>query len=292
MANAAYPILPPGLILAGGEARRMGGSAKAGLRLGSRSLLAHAVDRLAPQCGQLLLSLHTDTDPLPVDVAQGQFATIVTDASASRDGPLAGLVAAMAHLAQTAPDQRQIVTISVDCPFLPPDFVARLVARQQDTGASIVCARSNDQNHRLCALWRLDLLDDLRQAFHAEGIRKVGLFQTRHRLETVNWAHKPYDPCYNINTAGDLEAAQALAAPALEPVPALINLDLRGLKCPLPALQARKALAKLPPGAQLSMVCTDPMSAIDIPHLAQETGNRLELSERNGHELCFVIRKV
>lgn len=56
------------------------------------------------------------------------------------------------------------------------------------------------------------------------------------------------------------------------------RLDLRGLKCPLPALKAGKRLRTLAPGDRLSLVCTDPMSAIDIPNLCRETGDRLEAS--------------
>jgi tRNA 2-thiouridine synthesizing protein A len=69
------------------------------------------------------------------------------------------------------------------------------------------------------------------------------------------------------------------------------TLNLRGLKCPLPALKARKALAALQPGDLLIAECTDPLSAIDIPNLVNQTGDRLEASERDGKVLVFRIRK-
>lgn len=69
------------------------------------------------------------------------------------------------------------------------------------------------------------------------------------------------------------------------------HLDLRGLKCPLPALRTRKALAQLQPGTRLSVAATDPMAAIDIPHLLRETGDVLEQSAREEGVLTFVIRK-
>lgn len=71
-----------------------------------------------------------------------------------------------------------------------------------------------------------------------------------------------------------------------------IPLDLTGLKCPLPALRVRKALKTLAAGASLAVTCTDPMSAIDIPHLVLETGDRLEHEAREGERLIFVIRKA
>ena len=69
------------------------------------------------------------------------------------------------------------------------------------------------------------------------------------------------------------------------------TINLRGLKCPLPALRARKALAALKPGDVLIAECTDPLSAVDIPNLVNQTGDGLELSAREGDVLIFRIRK-
>jgi tRNA 2-thiouridine synthesizing protein A len=69
------------------------------------------------------------------------------------------------------------------------------------------------------------------------------------------------------------------------------HLDLRGLKCPLPALKTRKALTRLVTGDTLIIECTDPLSAIDIPNLLQETGDRLLSSNKNGEQLLFRIEK-
>jgi tRNA 2-thiouridine synthesizing protein A len=55
----------------------------------------------------------------------------------------------------------------------------------------------------------------------------------------------------------------------------MTTLDLKGLKCPLPALKARKALKGLAPGASIAVLCTDPMAAIDIPNLIREAGDAL-----------------
>jgi len=68
-------------------------------------------------------------------------------------------------------------------------------------------------------------------------------------------------------------------------------LDLRGLKCPLPALKTRKALSRVAPGALIRVECTDPMAAIDIPHLLGETHDSLEEQSREGDLLIFRIRK-
>jgi tRNA 2-thiouridine synthesizing protein A len=69
------------------------------------------------------------------------------------------------------------------------------------------------------------------------------------------------------------------------------RLDLQGLKCPLPVLRTRKLLATLPPGATVHVECTDPLAAIDIPHMLAERGDILERQETRDGVLLFVIRK-
>jgi tRNA 2-thiouridine synthesizing protein A len=68
-------------------------------------------------------------------------------------------------------------------------------------------------------------------------------------------------------------------------------LNLRGLKCPLPALRARKALSALQAGDILIAECTDPLTAIDIPNLLRETGDTMVSTARQGDVLLFRIRK-
>lgn len=68
-------------------------------------------------------------------------------------------------------------------------------------------------------------------------------------------------------------------------------VNLRGLKCPLPALRTRKVLQGLAAGEVIVVECTDPLSAIDIPNLINQTGDLLETSERGEDLLTFRIRK-
>ena len=70
------------------------------------------------------------------------------------------------------------------------------------------------------------------------------------------------------------------------------KLDLTGLKCPMPALKTRKALQKLGTGERLEVHCTDPMAAIDIPHLVQQTGDRVESMRRADSLIVFLIEKA
>ncbi len=88
-----------------------------------------------------------------------------------------------------------------------------------------------------------------------------------------------------------LMSLSKLSAPTPVPDTAPQVLDLSGLKCPLPALRTRKALKALASGARLSVVCTDPMSAIDIPHLLRETGDALTGQHETDGKLTFDICK-
>jgi tRNA 2-thiouridine synthesizing protein A len=69
------------------------------------------------------------------------------------------------------------------------------------------------------------------------------------------------------------------------------TVNMRGLKCPLPALKTRKLLSKMAVGDVLVIECTDPLTMIDIPNLIRETGDAIEASGKKGRLLTFRIRK-
>jgi len=68
-------------------------------------------------------------------------------------------------------------------------------------------------------------------------------------------------------------------------------MNLRGLKCPLPALRVRKMLSTLKSGDSIVAECTDPLAAIDIPNLLRQTGDMLEDKADADGVLTFRIRK-
>ena len=69
------------------------------------------------------------------------------------------------------------------------------------------------------------------------------------------------------------------------------TIDLRGLKCPLPALRTRKALSGMASGDVLVVECTDPLASIDIPNLINQTGDALEVTSKADKVMTFRIRK-
>jgi tRNA 2-thiouridine synthesizing protein A len=75
----------------------------------------------------------------------------------------------------------------------------------------------------------------------------------------------------------------------LPPEPAAI--DARGLRCPLPVLKTEALLARLPPGAELIVLATDPMAKVDIPLYCRRNGHDCTLASQ-GDVLHFTIRKL
>ena len=69
------------------------------------------------------------------------------------------------------------------------------------------------------------------------------------------------------------------------------TMNLRGLKCPLPALRTRKALSGMVSGDLLVVECTDPLASLDIPNLLRETGDTLEDTAQGDDVMTFRIRK-
>jgi molybdenum cofactor guanylyltransferase len=197
----------PGVILAGGLARRMGGGDKPLREIGGRTILARVIARLAPQCECLALS--ANGDPL-------RFASfglpVVADGIEHYPGPLAGILAGLDWAAAHRPSAQWVLSAPGDCPFLPRDLVARLRQAVSAENAELAVAASGGRSHPVIGLWKVALRDALRQALVVEGLRKVGEWTGRYRVATVAWPVEPLDPFFNANTVEDLAEAVRLAA--------------------------------------------------------------------------------
>lgn len=203
-----------GVLLAGGQSRRMGGGDKALRQLGDRTLLQHVIDRAAPQVERLILNANGDP---------GRFAgyrlPVVPDVVAGFAGPLAGVLTGMEWAAAHAPEVRWVATFACDAPFFPTDLVQRMLAQAEADGAQLACAASDGRSHPVFGLWRVDLRHDLRHAMVEEDVRKVDVWTARHRLTTVEFplnhaADGPRDPFFNTNAPDDLAEAERLLAGA------------------------------------------------------------------------------
>ncbi|WP_406871103.1 molybdenum cofactor guanylyltransferase MobA [Thioclava sp. 'Guangxiensis'] len=186
-----------GLILAGGEGRRLGGVDKALVPLGGQPLLAHVMARFAPQVERVAISANGDGARF-APWAQG--CPVLPDPPAHlHEGPLAGILAGL-DWAQ-AQGAQGVVTVAVDTPFLPHDLVARLA------GEGPALAMSSERRHPTFAAWPVGLRDEVAQALRA-GERRLG--RPLQGARAVVFEAQP-DPFFNINTPEDLALAAGRA---------------------------------------------------------------------------------
>jgi molybdopterin-guanine dinucleotide biosynthesis protein A len=197
----------PGVLLAGGLARRMGGGDKPMRTIAGKTILERVIARLAPQCDGLILNANGDPS---------RFAAfglpVIADTVADFPGPLAGILAALDWMAAHRPDVKWVLSAAADCPFLPRDLVARLEAAREAQNAELAVAASDGQTHPVIGLWSVRLRDELRHALVKEDIRKIDRWTARYRLATVTWPTTPVDPFFNANTIDDIAEADRLAA--------------------------------------------------------------------------------
>jgi len=163
------------------------------------------VARLEPQCAFLILNLRAN-ERVPNDRL-----AIVRDTFGQDEGPLSGLLAGLDWIAEYAPKVKSILTVPVDCPFVPLDLCKRLEAALTDQG-DIGVAMSADQIHPLHAIWPTNLRHQLREYLSETPLRKVTTFQERFRIGYARWNCADIDPFFNINTSDDLAFANSLVA--------------------------------------------------------------------------------
>lgn len=201
----APPVV--GVLLAGGQSRRMGGGDKCLRMLGGRPILARIIDRVRPQVRRLILNANGD----PARFADYGL-PVAGDSVEGFAGPLAGVLAGLDWAAVHAPDCPMIATVPTDAPFLPENLVSRLLSAVEQESADLACAASNGQSHPVIGLWPVRLRDALRRAMTGEDIRKVDSWTARYRLATVEFPSVPVDPFLNVNRPEDLAEAERFLA--------------------------------------------------------------------------------
>jgi molybdenum cofactor guanylyltransferase len=194
--GAKLPVT--GLILAGGMGRRMDSRDKGLVEFRGRAMVAHAIDRLAPQVASLLINANRNTD-----VYSAFSFPVVNDEVSGFAGPLAGLHAGM-RVCETA----LIATVPCDSPFLPLDLVARLHETLTQDDADIAVAATSGPSPQLqpvFALYKTSLLPSL-ETFLSEGGRKIDKWYEQHK--TIPVAFEDEVAFANINTIAELAALQ------------------------------------------------------------------------------------
>lgn len=193
---------PLGVILAGGQARRMGGGDKGLLRLGETTLLDLVIERLSPQVADIALNANGE----PARFA-GFGLSVLPDTVEEYPGPLAGVLAGMEWAASKGASH--IVTAAADTPFFPADLVPCLMNAAETQNKPIALAKTENSRHPTFGLWPVIFADDLRQALQ-NGVRKVVQWTDSHGTAMAEFPVVKFDPFFNVNTPEDLAQANRL----------------------------------------------------------------------------------
>ena len=197
----------PGVLLAGGLARRMGGGDKPMRIIAGKTILERVIARIGTQCDGLILNANGD----PARFAKFDL-PVIADNVVDFPGPLAGVLAGLDWVAKSRPQAKWMLSAAGDCPFLPRDLVVRLDQERRQQNAELAVAASGGRTHPVIGIWSVRLREELRQALVVEGLRKIDRWTSRYPLATVTWPTAPFDPFFNANTIDDLAEADRLAA--------------------------------------------------------------------------------
>lgn len=182
-----------GLVLAGGQGRRMGGVDKGLQPLKGRAMVEWVIERLAPQVSEVVINANQNRA-----VYERFGHRVVADEVGGFAGPLAGL-----HAGLTATSTPYLVTVPCDSPALPMDLVDRLWRALDDFGADLAVAKTFDQPHPVFALVRHEVLPHLTE-FLAGGGRKIDAWYATLQVVEVPFDDQA-DAFSNINTRNELQ---------------------------------------------------------------------------------------
>lgn len=202
---ALSPDQITGLILAGGQGSRMGGSDKGLMLFDNKPMIVHAIERLAPQVGPLIINANRNAD-----IYAGFGYPVVADATNPQNeafaGPLAGLLAAL-----RASSTDWLLTVPCDSPSFPLDLAARFIEAATHVLSSpaknlLFVARTPVQTHPVFMLVHRELTAVL-EAFLNSGERKLGFWQKQNGATFVDF---PDEAAFaNLNTPEELNSLES-----------------------------------------------------------------------------------
>jgi len=181
-----------GVILAGGQARRMGGEDKGLIQFQQKPLIRYAIDALASQVDSLVINANRN-----IEQYQAFGHPTISDSIEGFCGPLAGMLSAM-----QAVDTDYILTSPCDCPSISPQLRQRLMESLLSSSADIAVAFDGQRLQPVFSLIPCRLQDDLK-AYLLQGDRKIDLWLQRHKLTMVDFSDQP-DTFVNFNHPEDL----------------------------------------------------------------------------------------
>lgn len=182
-----------GVILAGGQGRRMGGEDKGLLNFANQPLIEHVLRALSPQLDHIVINANRNQQHY------ARYGEVIADSVSDFAGPLAGMLAAMDQV-----DSRYILSVPCDSPFLPADLLQRLYKQLHEQNANIAVAHDGHRLQPVFALIDTKLRESLRD-YLLSGERKIDRWYAQHTMIPVDFSDSP-DTFININRPEELHS--------------------------------------------------------------------------------------
>ena len=196
----------PVVILAGGQAKRMGGKDKALIELQNRTLLSHVLEKISGYASPVGLNINKNQEkftkfnyPILKDKIEGYL------------GPLSGIFTAINWAKEINEDW--VLTLPCDTPYLPNDLIPRLIklALDVDNKFDVISVKCNNQTHPVIGLWKTNLIHKLENSLK-NGVRKIDLFTSEINIKYIEYFFDDFslDPFLNLNSPSDILHSQKI----------------------------------------------------------------------------------
>ena len=185
-----------GVILAGGQARRMQGQDKGLVLLNNKPMIEYVIENLKPQVGELLINANRNLD----HYSEYGF-NIISDEFNDYQGPLAGMASALDKVTTT-----YMMTAPCDSPFIADTLTNKLIASLESENADISVAHNGERMQPVFCLMKKELLDSMND-FLSKGERKIDKWFSQHKLAIADCSdiQKTFD---NLNTIEDIKSVE------------------------------------------------------------------------------------
>ena len=190
-----------GIILAGGKSSRFGED-KSNIRLGSKTLLDHTIDKIEKEFSEVLIISNNKEYNF-----KNKKIYTVKDCIEGQLGPLVGILTAMKWVKENKKNYRWIASFPCDTPFFDTELISKLKLKTKETSKKLIFLNSDKKRHNIFGIWSMDLIETLEKDIK-NSFRKVEIWADKVGYESININTEKFDRFLNINTKKDLEKAK------------------------------------------------------------------------------------
>ena len=190
-----------GIILAGGKSSRFGED-KSIIRLGSKTLLDHTIDKIEKEFSEVLIISNNKEYNF-----KNKKIHTVKDCIEGQLGPLVGILTAMKWVKENKKNYKWIASFPCDTPFFDNKLISKLKLKTKETSKKLIFLNSDKKRHNIFGIWSMDLIETLEKDIK-NSFRKVEIWADKVGYESININTEKIDKFLNINTKEDFEKAK------------------------------------------------------------------------------------